>query len=509
MKPGPTVCRMFPVTHPGSNTQMRRFWSALIVLGTALPVSAQVAGTTLTLDEALSLARRNNPQFLQTMNGRVRAEASLRAAYGAFMPSANSSFSTGYRQGKQQFFGGVAFGAMSDVLSSSWGLDFSARLNAATVANVRRSRAGLEAADADLDGAESALRSSVTQQYLLALQTAARATLQDSLVVSIQLQLDLARAKAGVGSATSLDVKRAEVNLGQQQVAALRAHNLADVTMLQLFQQVGVAQPAGVKLTSTFPVTEPVLDARKLLELAESGNPTLRAYRARETAAEAGVRAARGEYAPTLSLSANLGGFTQRYKDGNYLVNQARSSVLASRAQCFTTDSIRRGAGLSGISGQCSALAFTDADASRIGGANNDYPFKFTPNPYNLSLSLSLPLFDGFGREQRVQEAAAGRSDARYLVRAQELKLTADVTGAHSTLVAAFRTVKLQEQNSLAAHEALQLAQERYRVGLNSLVDLQQARGDYERAETDRIDASYEFHRAFAALESAVGRAIR
>jgi outer membrane protein len=46
-------------------------------------------------------------------------------------------------------------------------------------------------------------------------------------------------------------------------------------------------------------------------------------------------------------------------------------------------------------------------------------------------------------------------------------------------------------------------------VGLNSLVDLQQARGDYERAQTDLIDATYEYHRAYAALESAVGRALR
>ena len=60
-----------------------------------------------------------------------------------------------------------------------------------------------------------------------------------------------------------------------------------------------------------------------------------------------------------------------------------------------------------------------------------------------------------------------------------------------------------------SAREALQLAQERYRVGLNSLVDLQAARSDYETAEAGRIDAVFEYHRAYSALESAVGRPLR
>ena len=46
-------------------------------------------------------------------------------------------------------------------------------------------------------------------------------------------------------------------------------------------------------------------------------------------------------------------------------------------------------------------------------------------------------------------------------------------------------------------------------MGLASIVDLQQARGDYERAETDRITAIYDVQRAFATLEAAVGRPLR
>jgi outer membrane protein len=492
---------------------MRLLKLSLLALALAAPVAVARAQTgvpaSLTLEEALKLAKQNNPSYLQIQNSRRRAELAVRNSYGAFLPNASTSLGAGYRQGKPQFFAGVAFGSNSDIMSSSWGLNFNSSLSAGTFANLRRSQSNENAASMDVAAAEQSLISGVTQQYLFVLQTTARAAVQDSLILSNQLQLDLARAKAGVGSATSLDVLRAEVAVGQQQVAALRAHNLADVALLQLFQQIGVTKPDNVTLTSRFEVVEPRLTVASLLQMATDANPSLKAFRYREQAASAAYRAAQGAYLPSLNASAVFGGVAQQYKDNEYLVTQGRAQVESSRKSCFTTDSIRRGAGMPAITAGCNAISFTDAQADALRDQNSAFPFKFTSNPYNLSLGVSLPLFDGFGRETQLQDAVSSRLDAQYSIRAQELRMTADVTSAWTTLTAGYRTFRLQEQNAQAARNALQLAQERYRVGLNSLVDLQQARGDFERAETDRIDALYEFHRAYAALEGAVGRPLR
>ena len=51
--------------------------------------------------------------------------------------------------------------------------------------------------------------------------------------------------------------------------------------------------------------------------------------------------------------------------------------------------------------------------------------------------------------------------------------------------------------------------QDRYKIGATTFVDLTQARATYERAESDRINAIYDYHKAFAALESAVGHPLR
>ena len=494
---------------------MRHLLSALLVFATAQGATAQGAtaqggaGASLSLDDALALAKKNNPIYLQSLNGRDRAGTALRSAYGTLLPQASTSFSTGFRQGLPQYFGGVQFGANANTIYSSWGLNFSYSISAGAINALKAYKALADASDQDVTGADQALRASVTQQYIFALQTIARAALQDSLVLSNQLQLELAKAKAGVGTATSLDVKRAEVAVGQNQVASLRAHNVADVTMLQLFQLLGVPMPASVTLTTAFRVDEPKLDVGQLLDLAGRGNPTLRALQMRADAANANYHAAQTQYAPTLSLGANLGRNAQQYTNSDHLVTQARSQVVQQQATCFSQDSLRRGAGLSSIGTTCNSLVLTDARAQALRDGNSNFPFKFTSQPYTLSAGLFLPLFNGFVREQQVQDAASNRSDARYNVRAQQLKLTADVTSAYTTLVADYRTVKLQEVNSARAAEALQLAQERYRVGLNSLVDLQAARADYQQAESDRIDAIYQYHWAFAALESAVGRPLR
>ena len=488
---------------------MQKLWCALLIVAAALPAAGQgTVGPTLSLGDALSLAKANNPTYLQSTNGRRRADATLRAANGQFLPSANSSLGGGYRQGKQQFFDGVAFGSNSATLSSNWGLTFSENVSLGAFNQRRAASLNVTASETDVTAADQNLRFLVTSQYFLVLEDQAQAKLQDTLVALNQLQLDLANAKAGVGSATSLDVRQAQVALGTQQVAALRARNTAAVDLLGLFQDIGIPPQLDVQLTTIPPVLEPKFDLKELVAQAIQSNPTLAGLIARRESAHQSYLSQRGQYAPTLSLSAVLGGTSQQYTDGNYLVDQAQQSLASSQAQCYQQDSLRRGAGLSGIP-YCSTLVLSPSQAAQLRSSNQTFPFKFASNPYTLSLGLNLPLFNGFLREQQIESSAADQSDAEYNLKAQRLKLTASVQAANITLVADYQALKLQEANSVAAREALQLAEERYRVGLNSLVDLQQSRSAYETAEAGRINAVFEFHRAFAALESSVGRPLR
>ncbi|HET7612697.1 MAG TPA: TolC family protein [Gemmatimonadaceae bacterium] len=485
------------------------------LIAVSVRASAQVAPadstapTTLSLDQAIALARRNNPAFQQTLNNRIGARAAVRSAYGALLPSADASLSVSRQQGGQQIFSGTTLGASSDVNQSNYEIGLSYRLNSATLITPSLQRANRDAVEADITGAAETLRANVAQQYLSTLQAEANADLQDSLVVASQAELILAQAREIVGSGTQLDVQRAEVALGLQKVQALKARNQVEIEKLRLFQIIGTPQPATVQLTTEFKVTPMNLSLQDLIASARRDNPGVLALRSREHVADLNVRREKGEYSPTLSLSTGIGGYTYGYTNPNFPVQQAQAQLEASRSSCVRTEEVRAALNLSNQLAECQAMTFTDAQAAAIRQSNSRFPFDFTKSPRSITAMLSLPLFDGFAREQRLQEAMANRSDARYSVRSMELALTADVTAAYLTLVTAGKTVTLQEQNAEAAKNELKLVQDRYRIGATTFVDLTEARATYERAESDRINAIYDYHKAFAALESAVGHPLR
>jgi outer membrane protein TolC len=55
----------------------------------------------------------------------------------------------------------------------------------------------------------------------------------------------------------------------------------------------------------------------------------------------------------------------------------------------------------------------------------------------------------------------------------------------------------------------LTFAQERYRVGAATFLDVTTSHGQFQQALIDRVNAIYDYHKAFATLESAVGRPLR
>lgn len=491
---------------------MRHSLSAILLAAASATAAAQgqtqAGGPILTLEEAVQLSLRNNPAYQQSLSARNRSGASLRTAYGSLLPGVSSSFTGSFREGGQEIFGGQAFGAASDRLSSNYNIGVSASYNVRSLLQPSAARASLTASEADVSRSAAQTRAAVATQYLNVLQAQATAALQDTLLANAQAQLDLNRAREQVGATTSLEVRRSEVQVGQARVGVLRERNNYENQLQRLFQEMGIDRMEGVRLTTTFPITEPAVQLNELMEMARRSNPALLAAEARQHAADVSVRQARGSYLPTLSFNTGFSGNSLQETNIDPSIAQARLSAESSRRSCLTTDSIRLGAGLA-PRGTCDQIAFTDADAAAMRAANEQFPFKFNKSPFGYSVTLSLPIFNGFQREEQIQAAASQRNDARYAVRAQQLQMATEVSTAHRNLLMQYQTVQLQEQNRTTAEQALQLAQERYRVGASTFVDVTQARADFERASTDYINATYEFHKAYAELERAVGRPLR
>ena len=493
---------------------MRNLLLVLACLGTASVLGAQGASTpgqgpVLTLADALAVARQNNPGYLTAQNAQRTADAQLRAAYGAFLPGVNTNFSGSFREGRQEFFGGVGFGATNDQLNSSGSISAGLQLSMGAIYALRAQRACNAAVEADVSAAENNLRQQVTAQFITARQAEARAILQDTLLATTRAQLELAQARLTVGSGNQLEVQRAEVANGQQRVAALNARNTAEIEVLRLYQLMGVPAVAGTRLEGPLDVNLPSVALADLLDQAQRANPTIDASRRREEQANRSVSQARSAYLPSMSLNASVSGFTQRFTNTGLVIAQQQAGVESSRASCIRSEEVRDRVGLPNRLAQCQAIQWSPEAEQAVRDEQGRFPLDFTRQPYNLSASFSLPLFNGFRREADVQQATVQRRNAENTRRQEELRVTTEVSAAYLTLTANKQAVDLQEQNSRTARTALSLAEERYRAGAINLVELIQARTDFERAETDRINAIYDFQRAFAQLEAAVGRPLR
>lgn len=506
-------------------------WTALLAAALALPAVASAQDSaatpaaappaaTLTLEEALAEARRNSPAYRQVANNLGPARVGVRSAYGAFIPTFSADAGFGYTGAGQSSFGGTFFEQSSPSINSSWGLNLNWRLDGRVLTGPATQQALRRAVEADVDDARLGLDANVTTQYLTSLQAEAQVGVARQQVQRNQEFLDLARARHQVGQATLLDVRQAEVTKANSDVVLLRAEQAASEAKLELLRQMGVTPPVPVEqiaLTDTFPVAPPTWELEQLLDAAAADNSSIRAAIAREQAADVQVKAARSEYLPSLSVNAGWSGFTQEFTDENLLLGQRLQSAQGSLASCQSQNEIRAGLvtplppidcfAAAGLAPGGGALDPDVENAIREG--NSVFPFDYTGQPFRANLTISLPIFTGFSRSLRIAEARAQADDAEEASRAQQLQVRTTVHQRLLGVRTSYQASVVQQASVAAARDQLRLAQDRYRLGSGTSLELADAQTAVAQAETDLVNAVYDYHKAVAALEAAVGRPLR
>jgi outer membrane protein len=159
----------------------------------------------------------------------------------------------------------------------------------------------------------------------------------------------------------------------------------------------------------------------------------------------------------------------------------------------------------------CGSPTLSDADRAQILSAGEVSPFggPFTKNPFSVSMSVSIPVFNSFGRERQIAQAEASLKDAEHQRRAEELRLSTSVGESLDGLQVAYRVVAIEERNREVAAERLSLASQRYAIGAASILELMDAETSMSTAESGYLNAVYQFHQALVALEASTGLSLR
>jgi outer membrane protein len=441
------------------------------------------APATLALGDAVALAKRHNPAFMGQRNDISVAEWQIRSAYADFIPALNVSNTFGYIAPGERRSGSVVLGEQPSIYSSSYAVGLSYSVNAQRLSAPSIANADLAVARERVAGAATTLVNDVTRSYLTALQSQQTVKQTEGEVARTRDYVELARARTAAGAASSIDLKRAEVQQAQAELKRMRAENQATMDLLSLGRVMGVLLPADTKLTSDFELVEPAWDADSLIALALRRGPSLGLSRASEHAAKARLRSAQGGYFPSLSFNVSYNGWVQHVGSIEAGIKQRLGN---------TPDS---------------------ASASRVRAEllqqMQGFPFNYNKQPISASMTVSIPVFQGLARTAQIQSSRAALEDASHQRTAEELRVRFEVTSAVLNLRGTYRAAALQRVIKQKAAEELRLAEDRLRYGATGPLAVADAQTQLAQAELDEIQAIYDFHKQLAALETLIGVSLR
>jgi outer membrane protein len=418
------------------------------------PATATAQQRSVTLPEAIALAVRADPLVVQAEGTARTAGASVRAAWGEFLPriSGGASYGKSYSalpSRTDPITGQVLAG---NVTSGSLGLNAQASIDLFTGfrrgANLSLYRANVTDADASLadSRAQSALRT--TNQFLQALQSADLVRVRRDAIRRAEEKLAIANAKLATRANTIADSLQAVGDLARARSQLLAEQQNLTAAEATLTRMIGLEGRISAAPDSSLFRTAAIGDTAALSTEAMARSPAVVRAAAKARSARAAIGVNRSAYWPSLTLSGN-------------------SSLSGSSSSNYDL-----------LSGR------------------------------GFSLGLSWNLFDRFARERNLvqarvnfEAAQASEADARRTV-------AASLTTQLSALSIAEQRIALATQSLEAARATARVQTERYRLGSIGIVELNLAQDALSNAETEAINARYEYLRAKAQIEAILGRSL-
>jgi outer membrane protein len=189
-----------------------------------------------------------------------------------------------------------------------------------------------------------------------------------------------------------------------------------------------------------------VPDTSVLRDEAEKSSPQVRAAEAQANAAQAGVKASKSAWWPQLNLS------------GRYSYN---------------------------------------------GNNSQDYQFF---DSRSATLALTFPIFNGFQRDLSIVNAQTSAATATATASDTRRQVDASLTARLAELESAMAQIDIATTSLSAATEDLRVNQDRYRLGVATIVDVLSSQEALSQAEVDVIQARFNYVIAKAQIEALIGR---
>jgi len=412
------------------------------------PKAPQAMAEVLTLEKAMELALSNHPSLRVASGTQAANEALVGQAQSGFYPQVQGllSYQRTTANATRNFTGspfprrttGDTFGFyQSGVTLNQLLYDFGT-----IKSQVDTAQYNLQAANANAETTVQTVVINVQQAYFSLQQAQRLVKVNEEALTQFKQHLDLARGRFKAGVAAKVDVTTAEVDLSNAQLNLITAKNNALVARVTLNNAMGIqtASPYRVLDPSRGEAYQVTLD--EAVARAMQLRPEMISQRAQERAAEAAIKAAQGNFFPTVTSSANY-------------------SYSAT-----------------------------------------DFPLVYN---WNVSGTVSIPIFSGFLTKQQVAQARANLLTTKANGDVLRQSILLEVSQALLNLEAAVERLEVTKITVTQAKERLDQVEGRYKAGLSNAVEVTDAEVALVTAQVNDVVAMSNYQSVKAALDKAMG----
>lgn len=311
---------------------------------------------------------------------------------------------------------------------------------------IRSARAAARSSSADADATAEQAATIATNAYVRAMRADADFQARQADTLLANELLGIARAQLQAGTGVGLDVTRARAQLAATRASLIASRTARDHSHLDLLRALALPVGSVVVLAdslSNAAGAETVPSEETLVAQALRNRPDIIAEEQRVLAARQGLSAIKAERLPTLGLVADDG-----------VIGKNGAKML---------------------------------------------------NTYTWGLQVTLPIFDGFRREARVQEQRSVVKEAELRQRDLAQQAEADVRGALLDLAGAREQLDAARERLRFAEQEVTQARDRFNAGVAGNADVVNASLALTASRTLVNDAETAYQLARVSLARAIG----
>jgi len=415
---------------------MKKLSLFLLFFGQMVVVHAQAE---LSLSDAVRIGLEKNYSIRIAQNDRMIADNNHSLGNAGFMPAVTAQFdqNNANNDTRQEFLSGQRLqrdNAKSDNTTAAVGLTWTIFDGLKMFTTYEKLGELKKLGEADAKVRIEATIATIIQSYAQLVQAKQQLLVADKNVAISEERLALAEQRFRLGSGSKLEVLNAKVDLNADKSARLTQNQLSEEARINLNELLG--RPASTALSPTDSLQAgTTLQIEQLRNDALKQNPALLIAESNRRIAKLELKEVQSAMLPRVDLL------------GDYHWNRSNSEAgfLASNQN-------------SGI---------------------------------NYGLRASINLFNGFQVQRERQNARIRIETANMQLEQERLALEAGLNKVYLLYANALQMLALEQENLEVAAQNLDVANERFKLGAQTALELREAQRQYIAAETRLIQARY------------------